>query len=80
MVRVVMVDLFPLLFGDAGEEGCVGFVAEFKECVLICGYSLVLGVNRGVFLKLLVGESHASSWQVTMILGRCDVRVIELVP
>ena len=79
MVHVVVVDLLPLLFSDAGELGCVSFVTQFKECVLICCYRLVLGLNRGVFLKLLVGESHPSSWQVAVILCRRDIRVIELV-
>ena len=60
MVLVVIVNFFSLLLGDAGEEARVGFVAEFKERVLICCYRLVLAVIRRIFLKLLIGESHSS--------------------
>ena len=60
MILVVSVNLFALFLGYAGEEARVGFVAEFKERVLICYYCLVLGLVRRVFLKLLIGESHSS--------------------
>jgi len=74
VIRVVSVNLFALLLSDVGEEACVGFVAEFEERVLICHYRLIL------VLKLLVGEPYSSGGQVAVILGRRDIRVIELVP